>query len=142
MSKEIEVAVDTPPADGSMPDVDLLLALIGQIEANIPGFIPYDINDARRVGNLARFAKDMIPKMIATVSSLPSVAGMNTFDVGEGKISLGYDTTIQPVIQRLSALLNGVQFTTDSRLARSTEQVLATYAWMKKKAKGPSGVEL
>ncbi|HXH90903.1 MAG TPA: hypothetical protein VNN25_04925 [Thermoanaerobaculia bacterium] len=142
MSKEIEIAVDTPPANGSMPDVDLLLALIDQIEANVPGFIPYDINDARRVGNLARFAKDMIPKMIATVSSLPSVAGMNTFDVVEGKISLAYDTAIQPVIQRLSALLNGVQFTTDSRLARSTEQVLATYAWMKKKAKSPSGVEL
>jgi hypothetical protein len=142
MSKEIEIAVDTPPSDGSMPDVDLLLALIGQIEANIPGFIPYDINDARRVGNLARFAKDLIPKMVATVASLSSVAGMNTFDVGEGKISLAYDTAMQPVIQRLSALLNGVQFTTDSRLARSTEQVLATYAWMKKKAKGPSGVEL
>ena len=49
---------------------------------------------------------------------------------------------MQPVIQALSALLDGAQFTTDSRLARSTGQGLATYAWMKKTAKGPDGVAL
>ncbi len=125
-----------------MPDVDLLLALISQIEANIPGFIPFDSNDAKRVANVSRFAKDVIPKMIATVSSLPSVAGMNTFDVVEGKSSLAFETAMQPVIQALSALRDGAQFTTDSRLARSTGQGLATYAWMKKTAKGPAGVAL
>lgn len=142
MSKETEIAADTPPAGGSMPDVDLLLALIDQIEANIPGFVHYDINDSRRVGNLTRFAKDVIPQMIATVSSLPSVAGLSTFDVVEGKLSLAYDTAMQPVLQRLAALLDGAQFTTDSRLANATGQVLATYAWMKKTTKGPTGIAL
>jgi hypothetical protein len=135
-------AADAPPADGSMPDVAAVLALIGQIEAHIPGFTSHDTNDAKRVANVSRFAKDMIPKMIAMVSALPSVVGLNTFDAVEGKIALAFDTAMQPVIQRLSALLDGAQFTTDSRLARSTEQVLATYAWMTKTAKGPSGVEL
>ena len=148
MSNQREIAANTTevadaqPADESMPDVAAVLALIGQIEAHIPGFIPYDSNDAKRVANVSRFAKDMIPKMIATVSSLPSVVGMNTFDTVEGKIALAFDIAMQPIIQALSALFDGAQFTTDSRLARSTGRVLATYAWMKKTAKGPDGVVL
>src|SRR5664279_5727938 len=117
-------AADAPPADESMPDVAAVLALIDQIEAHIPGFTPYDINDARRVGNVVRFAQELIPKMIATVASLPSVVGMNAFDAVEGKRSLAFDTTMQPVIQRLSALFRGAQFTVDCRLARSTGQGL------------------
>jgi hypothetical protein len=135
-------AADAPPADGSMPDVAAVLALIGQIEAHIPEFTSHDTNDAKRVANVSRFAKDMIPKMIATVSALPSVVGLNTFDAVKGKTALAFDTAMQPIIQALSALLDGAQFTTDSRLARSTGQVLATYAWMKKTAKGPGGVAL
>jgi hypothetical protein len=143
MTNQREIAATTTePADGSMPDIAAVLALIGQIEAHIPGFTSHDTNDAKRVANVSRFAKDMIPKMIATVSALPSVVGLNTFDAVEGKIALAFDTAMQPIIQALSALLDGAQFTTDSRLARSTEQVLATYAWMKKTAKGPSGVAL
>ena len=64
-------AADAPPADGSMPDIAAVLALIGQIEAHIPGFTPYDINNARRVANMTRFAKDVIPKMIATSLLFP-----------------------------------------------------------------------
>src|SRR5258707_9462707 len=135
-------AADVQPADGSMPDVAAVVALISQIEAHIPGFTLHDSNHAKRVANMTRFAKDVIPKMIATVSSLPSVVGLNTFDVAAGKTSLAFDTAIQPVIQALSALLDGAQFTTDSRLARSTGQGLATYAWMKKTVKGPDGVVL
>src|SRR5258708_8048762 len=148
MSNQREIAVttteaaDASSADGSMPDLAAVLALIGPIEAHIPGFIPYDVNDAKRVANVSRFAKDVIPKMIATVSSLPSVVGLNTFDVAAGKTSLAFDTAMQPLIQALSALLDGAQFTTDSRLARSTGQGLATYAWMKKTVKGPDGVVL
>src|SRR5258708_1429775 len=135
-------AADVRPPDESMPDVAAVLVLIGQIEAHIPGFTPYDISDAKRVANVSRFAKDVIPKMIATVSSLPSVVGLNTFDVAAGKTALAFDTAMQPVIQALSALLDGAQFTTDSRLARSTEQGLPTYACVKKTVKGPDGVVL
>src|SRR5258708_26595566 len=128
MSNQIEIAAttteaaDAQPSDGSMPDVAAVLALIGQIEAHIPRFIPYDINDAKRVANVSRFAKDVIPKMIATVSSLPSVVGLNTFDVAAGQTSLPFGNAMPPLIQALSALLDGAQFTTDSRLARSTGQ--------------------
>jgi len=138
----ITEAADASPADGSMPDVAAVLALIAQIEAHIPGFTPHDSNDAKRVANVSRFAKDVIPKMIATVASLPSVVGVNTFDTVEGKIALAFDTTMQPIIQALSALFDGAQFTTKSRLARSTGQALATHAWMKKTAQGPDGVVL
>jgi len=151
MSNQREIAATTTeaadaspaePAEGSMPDLAAVLALIGQIEAHIPGFIPYDINHVRHVANMTRFAKDVIPKMIATVSSLPSVVGLNAFDVAAGKSSLAFDTAMQPIIQALSSLLDGAQFTTDSRLARCTGQGLAAYAWMKKTAKGPDGVVL
>ena len=44
--------------------------------------------------------------------------------------------------QRLSALLDGVQFTIDSELAKAGTQALATYAWAKQHAKSPDGVGL
>src|SRR5258708_39926846 len=100
MSNQREIAVttteaaDASHADGSMPDVAAVLALIGQIEAHIPGFTPYDISHARHVANMTSFAKHVIPQMIATVSSLPSVAGLNTFDVAAGKTSLAFDTAM------------------------------------------------
>src|SRR5216684_8786806 len=44
--------------------------------------------------------------------------------------------------KRLSALRDGVHFTADSELAKAGTQALATYAWAKKHAKSPAGVEL
>jgi len=135
-------AADVPPTDGSTLDVAQVLALIDQIRALIPGFIPYDKNEARRVGGVARFAKDLIPEIITTVTALPPVGGINTFDVVEGKASIEFDVSMAPIVRGLSALLDGVQFTSDSRLAKSARRALATYAWAKKHAKGPEGIEL
>jgi len=39
-------------------------------------------------------------------------------------------------------LLDGVEFTIDSTLAKSAGQALSTYAWAQKHAKGPDGVAL
>jgi len=133
---------DAPPTDLSPDDVARVHSLIDQIEALIPGFAPYDIRDARRVGNVARFAKDLIPQMIDTVTALPDVIGTSAFDAVEGKAALEFDRSTKPIVQRLSALLDGVQFTSDSRLARSAGRALATYAWAKKHVKGPEGIEL
>jgi len=135
-------AADAPPADLSPEDVARVLSLIDQIEALIPGFAPYDIKDVRRVGNVARFAKNLIPQMIDTVSALPDVIGTSSFDAVEGSAALVFDRSTKPIVRRLSALLDGVQFTSDSRLARSAGRALATYAWAKKHVKGPEGIEL
>jgi hypothetical protein len=138
-SRQSAVA-EVPPAVELTPDVAAkVMGLIDQIEALIPGFVPYDKNVARRVGGEARFAKELIPQIITTVTALPPAGGVNTFDVVEGQASLDFDDSVRPVVQRLSSLLDGVQFTSDSRLAKSGRQALSTYAWAKKHVKGPEG---
>lgn len=132
-----------PSADGSTQDVATqVMGLLDQIEALIPGFQHHDTNDAKRVAAVARFAPDLVPQVITTVTALPPVGGVNTFDVEGGKAALAFNETLQPVVQRLSSLLDGVQFTIDSRLAKAATQGLSTYAWAKKHAKGPDGVAL
>jgi hypothetical protein len=141
-SRQSAVA-EVPPAVELTPDVAAkVMGLIDQIEALIPGFVPYDKNVARRVGGEARFAKELIPQIITTVTALPPAGGVNTFDVVEGQASLDFDDSVRPVVQRLSSLLDGVQFTSDSRLAKSGRQALSTYAWAKKHVKGPEGVAM
>src|SRR5258708_33895504 len=117
-----------------------VMALIDQIEALVPGFTPHDTNDARRVANVARFAKDLIPQVITTVTALPAVGNVNIFDVEKGKAAPAFDVSMQPVAQRLASLLDGVTFTVGKRLATSTGQGLAAFAWIKKHARGPEGV--
>ena len=134
---------DAPQAAGSAEDVAAqVMGIIDQIEALVPGFTPHDTNDARRVANVARFAKDLIPQVITTVTALPTVGGLNIFDVEEGKAALAFDASMQPVAQRLASLLDGVTFTVDSRLAKSTGQGLAMFAWAKKHARTPEGVAM
>ncbi len=128
---------DTGPIDDVATQV---MGLIDQIEALVPGFQPHDTNDARRVANVARFAKDLIPQVITTVTALPPVGGVNIFDVEEGKAALAFEASMQPVAQRLASLVDGVTFTVDSRLAKSTGQGLAMFAWAKKHARTPEGV--
>lgn len=134
-------ATDTPPTDGTI-DIAQVLALIGQIEALIPGFTHHDTNDAKRVANVARIGKDLIPQIITTVTALPPIGDVHIFDVVEGKDSLTFEADMQPVVQRLSALLTGTVFTVNSRIARSASRALSTYAWAKKHAKSPEGIEL
>src|ERR1019366_1600032 len=72
--KAVEAA---PSDDGSMQDIaDQVMGLIAQIQAGIPGFVPYDTNDAKRVAAAARFAPDLVPQVIATVTALPPVGGV------------------------------------------------------------------
>ncbi len=139
--KPSKPATAAPGDTGSADDVATqVMGLIDQIEALVPGLMPHDTNDARRVANLARFAKDLIPQVITTVTALPTVGGVNIFDVEEGKAALAFDVSMQPVAQRLASLLDGVTFTVDSRLAKSTGQGLAMFAWAKKHARTPEGV--
>jgi hypothetical protein len=133
----------TPAGTGSIQDVAAqAMALLDQVEALIPGFRHFDTNDARRVAAGARFAKDLIPEVITTVTTLPPIGGINTFDVEGGKAALALDEALRPVVRRLSSLLDGVEFTIDNALAKSGGQALSTYAWAQKHAKGPEGVSL
>jgi hypothetical protein len=146
MRREKQIADTTAaatPADGSPQDTPTqIMAMLDQIETLVPGFVHHDTKEIHRVANVARFAKTLIPQVITSVSALPPVGGVNTFDVDRGKAALAFDTDWQPVAQRLSALLDGVQFTIDSRLAASADQALSTYAWAKKHARGAEGVAL
>src|SRR5229473_8336366 len=87
-------AADVPPPDGLTPEaVTQILGLIDQIKVLIPGFQPHNSTDAKRVAAVARFAPDLIPQMINTVTALPSVGGVNTFDAVEGKDGSSTDRT-------------------------------------------------
>ncbi|HEV7486154.1 MAG TPA: hypothetical protein VGQ65_10765 [Thermoanaerobaculia bacterium] len=138
-------AADTPTPSGTASIQDVAsqaMALLDQVEGLIPGFLHFDTNDAKRVAAGARFSRDLIPEVITTVNTLPPIGGVNTFDVEGGKAALAFDEALRPVVRRLSSLLDGVEFTIDSTLARSAGQALSTYAWAQKHAKGPEGVAL
>jgi len=144
MRKTKKSVVNPSDAVTAAPSADdvaaQLMGLIDQMEALVPGFTPHDSNVARRVASVARFAKDLIPQVITTVTALPSVGNVNIFDIEEGKTALELDASMRPVAQRLASLLDGVTFTVGSRLAKSTGQGLAMFAWMKKHARTPEGV--
>lgn len=129
------------PADTSDAAIAAqVIGLIDQIEALVPGFLHHDSNDAKRVASAARFARDLVPPTITAATSFAPAAGV--FDAESGKAALTFGETMQPVAQRLSALLDGVEFTIDSRLAEAGTRALSTYAWAKRHAKGPEGVAL
>jgi hypothetical protein len=129
------------PAETSAADIAAqVIGLIDQIEALVPGFLPHDRNDAKRVASAARFARDLVPPTITAVTSFTPAAGV--FDAESGKAALTFGEVMQPVAQRLSALLDGVEFTIDSRLAEAGTRALSAYAWAKRHAKGPEGVAL
>jgi hypothetical protein len=131
------------PAD-THPDViaGQLIALLDQFEGLVPGFQPHDVDDVRRVTTAARFAHELIPPTITAVSSFAPASDRKMFDVERGKAALLYRDALRPVAQRLSALLDGVEFTINSQLAESGTEALETYAWAKAFAKGPKGAGL
>lgn len=129
------------PAGTSDADIAAqVIGLIDQIEALVPGFLHHDRNDAKRVASAARFARDLVPPTITAATAFAPAAGV--FDAESGKAALTFGEVMQPVAQRLSALLDGVEFTIDSRLAEAGTRALSTYAWAKRHAKGPEGVAL
>jgi len=119
-----------------------MLALIDQLESLVEGFQPHDIAEIRRVATAARFGKDLIPAMISAVTAYAPVAEKNIFDAGRGKATLESDAAFRPVTHRLSALLDGLEFTLDSSLAEVGTEALQAYAWAKQYAKSPQGVGL
>jgi hypothetical protein len=132
-----------PPADvPSAAVASQLIGLLDQFESLVPGFQPHDAAEVRRVSTAARFAHELIQPTITAVSSFAPASDRKMFDIERGKAALQYRDALRPVAQRLSALLDGVEFTIDSQLAEAGAEALQAYAWAKSYAKGRNGAGL
>jgi hypothetical protein len=127
-----------PPSDIASQ----LIGLLDQFESLVPGFQPHDAAEVHRVATAARFAHELIQPTITAVSSFAPASDRKMFDIERGKAVLQYRDALRPVAQRLSALLDGVEFTIDSQLAESGAEALQAYAWAKAYAKGRNGAGL
>jgi hypothetical protein len=131
------------PVDASPETIATqLIGLLDQFEGLVPGFQPHDVSDVHRVATAARFAHELIQPTITAVSSFAPASERKMFDIDRGKAALQYRNALRPVAQRLSALLNGVEFTIDSQMAEAGTEALQAYAWAKTYAKGPDGAGL
>lgn len=142
----IQSETSEPSATLNEPATDAvaaqLIGLLDQFETLVPGFQPHDAAEVHRVATAARFANELIQPTITAVSSFAPASERKLFDVERGKAALQYRDALRPVAQRLSALLDGVEFTIDSHLADSGAEALQAYAWAKAYAKGRSGAGL
>jgi hypothetical protein len=129
----VQAAGDPAPPPTLTPEelAAVLLARIDEIEAMVPNFQHHDKNDIRRVAAMARFARELVVPTIATVTSFGPAAERNMFDIAAGQLSLRQREAFAPVIQRLAALTDGMQFTVDSALADSVAQAFTVFGWGK-----------
>lgn len=118
------------------------IAMIDQFQAQIPNFQHHDPSDIRRVAAIARFAPDLIVPTIATTTSFAPAAQRNLFAVEANQMAIRRQNAFQPVIQRLSALTDGLQFTVNNDLAEAGAQALDVYTWAKAYAKRPDATAL
>ena len=140
----VQAAGDPAPQEPLTPEelAAILLAKIDEIEAMIPNFQHHDKNDIRRVAAMARFAPELMVPTIATVTSFGPAAERNMFDVAAGQLSLRRRDAFAPVIQRLAALTDGMQFTVDAALAESVAQAFTVFGWGKSYSKRPDAAQL
>jgi hypothetical protein len=138
-SAELSTPLNEPQTDAVAAQ---LIGLLDQFETLVPGFQPHDAAEVHRVATAARFANELIQPTITAVSSFAPASERKLFDVERGKAALQYRDALRPVAQRLSALLDGVEFTIDSQLADAGAEALQAYAWAKAYARGRSGAGL
>jgi hypothetical protein len=133
----------TPPADITPEERAVaLMALLDQFEALIPNFQHHDKNDIRRVAGVARFAPDLVVPTIATTTSFPPAGDRKLFDVERNQLKMRSNDALGPVIQRLAALRDGLQFTVNNDLAEAGSQALDVYTWAKSYSKRPDAAAL
>ncbi|HEX7680114.1 MAG TPA: hypothetical protein VF713_18430 [Thermoanaerobaculia bacterium] len=133
----------TPPPEVTPEDLAAsFIAMIDQFQAQIPNFQHHDPSDIRRVAAIARFAPDLIVPTIATTTSFAPAAQRNLFDVEANQMAIRRQNAFQPVIQRLSALTDGLQFTVNNGLAEAGAQALDVYTWAKAYARRPDATAL
>jgi len=140
----VQAAGDPAPPEPLTPEelAAELLARIDEFEGMVPNFQHHDKNDVRRVSAMARFASELAVPTIATVTSFGPAAERNMFDVAAAKLSLRRRDAFAPVIQRLAALTDGMQFTVNRDQADVAGQALNVFAFMKSYAKRPDAAQL
>jgi hypothetical protein len=137
-------AADTPGTP-AVPDIDsiasTLQGLITQMEATVPDLRPHDKRVISRVAAAARYARDLIPPAITTVTTVPGTpAGI--LDAGAGQRALDYHARLFPLAQRAQAFTEALLFSINSELATHGEGALQMYQWAKRAVKGPNGSAL
>jgi hypothetical protein len=133
-----------PPGPATTPE-DLaasFIAMIEQFQAQIPNYQHHDPSDIRRVAAIARFAPDLVVPTITTTTSFAPAAQRNLFDIEANQMVIRRQNAFQPVIQRLTALTDGLQFTVNNDLAEAGSQALDVYSWAKSYAKRPDAAAL
>jgi len=140
----VQAAGDPAPPEPLTPEelAAVLLARIDEFEAMVPNFQHHDRNDARRVSAMARFAPELVVPTIATIMAFGPAAERNIFDIPAAQLSQRRREAFAPVIQRLAALTDGVQFTVNSEQAGVASQALIFVAWAKSYAKRPYAAQL
>ena len=140
----VQATGDPVPPETLTPDelAAVLLAKIDEFEAMVPNFQHHDSNDARRVSAMARFAPELAVPTIATVTSFGPAAERNIFDVAAAQLSLRRRDAFAPVIQRLAALTDGMQFTVNRDQSEVAAQALTLFAWGKSYVKRPDAAQL
>src|ERR1019366_2825624 len=140
----VQAAGDPAPQEPLTPEelAAILLAKIDEFEAMVPNFQHHDRNDARRVSAMARFASELAVPTIATVTSFGPAAERNIFDVAAAQLSLRRRDAFAPVIQRLAALTDGMQFTVNRDQSEVAAQALTLFAWGKSYVKRPDAAQL
>lgn len=143
-STQTAVQATDPPSAAVTPEelAAELIVLIDQFEAKIPNFQPHDRNDIRRVAAVARFATELVVPTIATTTSFAPAGERNLLNIDRATHALRSRDALRPVIQRLAALRDGVEFTVNNALADAGGEALHVYAWAKVYAKRPDAAAL
>lgn len=137
-------AADTP-ATPNLLDIDAiagaLQGLITQMEATVPDLRPHDKRVISRVAAAARYARDLIPPAITTVTTVPGTPA-DILDAGAGQRALDYHARLFPLAQRAQAFVDALLFSMNSELATHGEGALQMYQWAKRAVKGSNGSAL
>lgn len=133
----------TPPADMSPEEqAAALMAKLDEFQALMPEFQDHDANDIRRVAGVARFAADLVVPTIALVTSFQPAADRNLFDTAANQLRMRAYDALGPVVQRLTALAAGVQFTRNNGMSEAGSQGLDVFTWGKSYSKRPDAAAL
>src|SRR5260370_28149140 len=148
--KRVKKALGSAVAAAGVPDAEptpeelavAFIAMIDQFQAQIPNFQHRDPTTMRRVMAMARFAPELVVPTIAACTSFAPAAQRNLFDVEAGQMAIRKQNAFLPVIQRLTALTDGLQFTVKRDMGEAGSQSLDFFSWGKSYSQRPDAPPL
>jgi hypothetical protein len=133
------------PTTPDAPSIDAIASqlqtLLDQMQALVPDLRPHDPRQIARVAAAARYAQQLIPPAITTVTSVSAVP-VGLIDPDGGRAAMAYHDQLFPIAQQAQAFIDALLFSINSVLATWGEKALQTYHWSKRAVKGPDGPEL